>query len=340
MLENLYTQVSNSINKWIYDLPFEDRNFLYMLFGFLSIIIFLTMVLIFYLIYKEKQKNTVLGKLKDYNESFYKQAQEEFQKNNMTKSLYEYIDLLLVRGQIKNNYRFNFMSFITLTILFLLFGLYTFIDIFEDYLISFAMGIAFAVIPYMTLELYTAIKSHKIKNQILTIPAILIQNVKAANGDVYIAIKKTSERSYEPLKGYLQDFCNEYESGVDIPVCFNNLREKVSDYRFKKIVNTLECHLKKGGNAAISLHSISRELDAIEIQENNKKKTHFANVIGVYFMVASNIGLIYFAGDAIPGLMNQLKGDDYRFYIFIAIINILISLFIAFKSTRIRVKQK
>jgi hypothetical protein len=287
-----------------------------------------------------KDQRNIIARLKKFNEDLVDEALKGVTKRQTTKSFYEHIDLLLSRSQIKYNFYFNFWTFTIITILFFLFGLYSFMEVTDNYLTSLLAGIGFGFIPYVFLEVIASIKGRQIKNQILTLIPILINNAKLTSGDVFLTIKKTIPKTKEPMKIYLDEFVDEYESGLRIDRCFENLKNKVMDYRFTRLVDALENHLYKGGNVAITLGSIQKEYLAREIEEDRRKKEYYANVLGIYIAVAANIGIVYQISKVMPEVISELKGPQYKYNVLFAVLTILVSLFIAFKSTKIGSHRK
>lgn len=328
------------LNSFTLKFPLHDPLFVKIMFGVLSISIFTMVVGVMFLIFQMKDQRNIIARLKKFNEDLVDEALKGVTKRQTTKSFYEHIDLLLSRSQIKYNFYFNFWTFTIITILFFLFGLYSFMEVTDNYLTSLLAGIGFGFIPYVFLEVIASIKGRQIKNQILTLIPILINNAKLTSGDVFLTIKKTIPKTKEPMKIYLDEFVDEYESGLRIDRCFENLKNKVMDYRFTRLVDALENHLYKGGNVAITLGSIQKEYLAREIEEDRRKKEYYANVLGIYIAVAANIGIVYQISKVMPEVISELKGPQYKYNVLFAVLTILVSLFIAFKSTKIGSHRK
>lgn len=332
--------VSNYYRNMLQQIPFHDPVFIKILLGIAGLSIFALTVSVIYLFFSIREKKNIIWKLKKFNEDLIQEAVQSISKNKATKSFYEYIDLLLSRSQIKYTFCFEFWNFVIITILFFLFGLYSFIEITDQYLSALLAGIGVGFIPYVFLEVMASIKGRKIKNQILTLIPILINNAKLTSGDVFQTIKKSVPKTKEPMKIYLEEFVDEYESGVNIEKCFENLKNKVMDYRFTRLVDALETHLYKGGNVAVTLNSLQREYLAREIEEDRRKKETFTNVLGVYFVVVANFFIVYIMGKVMPEVLTELQGKDYKYNILFSVVSTLISLFIAFKATRVSKHKK
>lgn len=328
-------KITNYFDTFLDKFPFQDPMFMKILLGVLSISIFTLVIGIIFLIYRVKDQHNIIGKLQRFNEDLVEEALKGVTKRKTTKSFYDYIDLLLSRSQIKYTFRFNFWSFIIITVLFFLFGLYSFMEVTNTYITSLLAGMGFGFIPYVFLEVMASIKGRQIKNQILTLIPILINNAKLTSGDVFQTIKKSIPKTKEPMKIYLEEFVDEYESGLKIDKCFENLKNKVMDYRFTRLVDALEIHLYKGGSVAVTLNSIQKEYLAREIEEDRRKKESFANVLGIYITVLANFYIVYKVGTVMPEVLTELKGTTYKYNIFIAVLSTLLSLFIAFKATKI-----
>ena len=302
------------------------------LFGILSISIFMFIVLFMFIIYKIKDnKKNIVTKILKFNEEMYEESLKRIQKKKSLKNLFEHIELLLSRAQL----RINFWGFAIITLMFFLTGLYGFMHIINDYLTSLLAAVGCGFIPYVLLEVLASMKRKKIERQILTLIPVLINNAKLTSGDIFQTIKKTSLKAKEPLKGYLKEFIEEYESGLRIELCFENIKNKVMDSRFTRLMNALEIHLFKGGNVVVTLSNIQKEFLAREIEEDRRKKETFANVLGVYITVLANIIIVALMSKIMPEVITELK-TSYKQNMLLAVIFTLISLFIAYKATKIR----
>jgi len=327
--------VSDYVNNLINKIPFHDPLFVKILLGVAAVSIFALVIGIIFLFYRIKDEKNIIGRLKKFNEDLVEEAIKNVTSRKTTKSFYEHIDLLLSRSQIKYNFYFNFWSFIIVSILFFFFGLYSFIEITNDFLSACLAAMGFGFIPYVFLEVMASIKGRQIKNQILTLIPILINNAKLTSGDVFQTIKKSVPKTKAPMQIYLDEFVDEYESGLRIETCFENLKNKVMDYRFTRLVDALEIHLYKGGNVAVTLNSLQKEYLAREIEEDRRKKETFANVLGVYITVLANFFIVYAVGRVMPEVLTELQRKNYKYNITFAVISTLLSLLVAFKATKV-----
>lgn len=305
------------------------------LFGILSVSIFVTVIIFMLFVKKIKDnKKSIVARISRFNKEMYEDSLKKIQKRNATKNLYEHINLLLSRSQLKYTLKLNFWVFAIITLLSFFVGLYSFIDITNDYLTSLLVGIGCGFVPYIAVEVIASIKGKQIKNQILTLIPVLMNNIKLTSGDIFQAIKKTIAKTKEPIKIYLEEFVAEYEAGLKIEKCFENIKNKVMDYRFTRLMDALEIHLFKGGNTIVTLNSIQKEFLAREIEEDRRKKETFANVLGVYLTVLANIVIVFLMSRIMPEVVLELK-SSYKNNILLAVILTLISLFTAYKATKV-----
>lgn len=305
------------------------------LFGILSVSIFVTVIIFMLFVKKIKDnKNNIVARISRFNKEMYEDTLKKIQKRNATKNLYEHINLLLSRSQLKYTLKLNFWVFAIITLLSFFVGLYSFIDITNDYLTSLLVGIGCGFVPYIAVEAIASIKGKQIKNQILTLIPVLMNNTKLTSGDIFQAIKKTIAKTKEPIKIYLEEFVAEYEAGLKIEKCFENIKNKVMDYRFTRLMDALEIHLFKGGNTIVTLNSMQKEFLAREIEEDRRKKETFANVLGVYLTVLANIVIVFLMSKIMPEVVLELK-SSYKNNILLAVILTLISLFMAYKATKV-----
>ncbi len=305
------------------------------LFGILSVSIFVTVIIFMLFVKKIKDnKNNIVARISRFNKEMYEDTLKKIQKRNATKNLYEHINLLLSRSQLKYTLKLNFWVFAIITLLSFFVGLYSFIDITNDYLTSLLVGIGCGFVPYIAVEVIASMKGKQIKNQILTLIPVLMNNTKLTSGDIFQAIKKTIAKTKEPIKIYLEEFVAEYEAGLKIEKCFENIKNKVMDYRFTRLMDALEIHLFKGGNTIVTLNSMQKEFLAREIEEDRRKKETFANVLGVYLTVLANIVIVFLMSKIMPEVVLELK-SSYKNNILLAVILTLISLFMAYKATKV-----
>lgn len=305
------------------------------LFGILSVSIFVTVIIFMLFVKKIKDnKNNIVARISRFNKEMYEDTLKKIQKRNATKNLYEHINLLLSRSQLKYTLKLNFWVFAIITLLSFFVGLYSFMDITNDYLTSLLVGIGCGFVPYIAVEVIASIKGKQIKNQILTLIPVLMNNTKLTSGDIFQAIKKTIAKTKEPIKIYLEEFVAEYEAGLKIEKCFENIKNKVMDYRFTRLMDALEIHLFKGGNTIVTLNSMQKEFLAREIEEDRRKKETFANVLGVYLTVLANIVIVFLMSKIMPEVVLELK-SSYKNNILLAVILTLISLFMAYKATKV-----
>ena len=305
------------------------------LFGILSVSIFVTVIIFMLFVKKIKDnKKNIVARISRFNKEMYEDSLKKIQKRNTTKNLYEHINLLLSRSQLKYTLKLNFWVFAIITLLSFFVGLYSFIDITNDYLTSLLVGIGCGFVPYIAVEVIASIKGKQIKNQILTLIPVLMNNIKLTSGDIFQAIKKTIAKTKEPIKIYLEEFVAEYEAGLKIEKCFENIKNKVMDYRFTRLMDALEIHLFKGGNTIVTLNSIQKEFLAREIEEDRRKKETFANVLGVYLTVLANIVIVFLMSRIMPEVVLELK-SSYKNNMLLAVILTLISLFTAYKATKV-----
>ncbi|QUH22004.1 hypothetical protein [Alkaliphilus sp. B6464] len=324
----------------ISNLPLDNPLFMKTVYGVLAVSIFIMIICSIFIIYRLKDSKGIVAKIHRMNDSIHEDAMKSIKKNDTTRTFYEHIDLLLARSQVKYYLKFNFWIFLLLTILSFFFGFYLFIDLTNSYVTSFAAGIGIGFLPYVILEVIASFKARELKGQILSLIPIMTNNAKLTNGDVYQMIKRSSQKVKEPMKIYLEEFIDEYDSGLKIEKCFDNLRGKILDYRFTRLVDCLEVHLFKGGNVIVTLGSLQKEYLAREIEEDRRKKENLSNVIGVYLAVISNLVIVYIISRIMPEVIVELKSSSFDKYMLIALINTLLSLFIAFKATKIGTNNK
>lgn len=282
-------------------------------------------------------KKSLHDRMKDYQESFYEQTIDDINSNKTSKNIYESLDLLLSRSQLKYNYSFNVFWLCALMFSCFFFGFYAAFAIIEGLASSLTVGFTFACVPIVLAEMLASSKAKQLKNQTLSLIPILINNAKLSDGDIYKTIKESSKKTKQPIKMYLEEFCSDYENGVYISKCFEKLKSKVSDYKFRRIIDCLENHLYKGGNVVVSLSSLNKEYMAREIEEDRRKKENSGTSIGILLCVIMDIFIVFMISKTIPEVIEILKRHEWA--IALGLINILISLVIAYNSSRINSKE-
>lgn len=302
------------------------------------IAIFLMAMSVIFYIYELKDQKHFSHKIKEYKEEFYTQTLKDIQNNKTTRTLYDRVDLLLSRSQLKYNFSWNIKLLFALILLMFLYGYFVTIDIIGGFFLPLVIAIVFAIFPIITIEFISSYKGKKLKSQIISLIPILINNAKLTGGDIFKTIKNTVPKVNAPLKMYLAEFVYEYENGVSPATCFDNLRYKIADSRFTRIVDCLETHLYKGGNVVVTLGSLNKEYLAREVEEDRRKKEHSSTVLGIYISVLGNILILYIVNMVMPEIVEELKKNDI--VMALIVINILISLMIGYAATRIQSHSK
>lgn len=323
---------------------FGTKEKVYIVIGCSIILILLFMVMMYFIVNSIfnliSDKKSVSKKFKEQNEKVIEDILRIKDTNKNAKTMYEAVDNLLAQSQVKYKFHFNFYYFILLTFEFAVFGATLFYGILGTVLLAFLGFIAGALIPFTVLSIASGFMGREIKKQILTLIPILINNAKLKRGDVFLTVKESAHKVKPPMSYYLAEFVGEFESGIEMGQCFNNLRNKVNDARFIRLVDVLEIHMNRGGNVVTSLNNLQKEFIAREIEEDRHKKESFSNTIGIYICVFSNFGIVYLMAKTMPEIISEMKSSSFEFYLLLAGINILISLFIAIKSTRVGSSSK
>lgn len=276
-------------------------------------------------------KNKIQKKIEKEENFLLQQNMQEFQKYKIT--LFENIDIKLSRSGLKYKFHLNIYMFLIASIVSgIVFGFIgkRFINDFIFTAFSFAGGL---ILPYVLLDWIAYFQSAKVKKQVMSFVAIMINNIKIV-GDIYNAIIKTAQQMENPLKQYLEEFELEYQSGVDLYKCFYRLKEKVADPRFARVIDVLLVHYIKGGKPEVTLSSLQREFIAREVEEDRKRKQQFANIIGIFIVIGLNVFIVSMMGKFMPEFFNELRNTNYKYYLIVGIINIVISLYIATRAIR------
>lgn len=320
------------------DMSFLNNNTfrtLLLIVGGISIFLFFLSIIFF--IYEIKDKKDFKYKVKEYNEQFFIQTLNSIESNKNTKTIYDNIDFLLSRSQLKYKYSWDVGLFVFLTLLMFLFGFYSCLEILGGVYTSFIIAFATSALPTILAEFISTYKTKQLKSQLLSLIPILINNAKLSGGDVFRTIKESSTKVKPPLRVYLEEFVLDYESGISPTRCFQNLRNKVPDFRFKRIVDCLETHLNKGGNVVVTLSSLNKEYMSREVEEDRRKKQNSSTTTGIYFCVVANFFLLWMVDYIMPELIVTLKQNDY--VIALGMMNTLISLAIGYVSTKTQTKE-
>lgn len=302
-----------------------------------SILLFLFILSIVFALFNLNEKNKISTRIKDYKESFYKETLKDIQNSKTTRNIYDSLELLLARSQLKYNYSWNVPLFLILLLNVFFYAYFSTLKLLDGVLTSLIIAGISTVFPIILVEFMATLKGKKLKSQILSLIPVLINNAKLTNGDIFRTMKESSEKVKVPMNMYLQEFVDEYEHGVPQNVCFNNLRYKISDFRFTRIIDCLENHLYKGGNVVVTLSSINKEYQAREVEEDRKKKQNAGTAMGIYIAVAGNVLILWIINLVMPELIVTIKGKDWL--LSLIILNISISLFIGYIATRSQMKE-
>lgn len=302
-----------------------------------GISVFLFILSIIFFIYEMKDKKDFRYKIKEYNEQFFVQTLKSIEENKNTKNLYDNIDLLLSRSQLKYKYCWDVGLFVFLSILTFLFGFFACLEILGGAYTALIIAFASAAVPTVITEFIATRKTKQLKSQLLSLIPILINNAKLSGGDVFRTIKESASKVKPPLRMYLEEFVLDYESGISPTRCFDNLRYKVPDFRFKRIIDCLETHLNKGGNVVVTLSSLNKEYMSREVEEDRRRKQNSSTTTGIYFCVVANFLLLWMVDYIMPELIVTLKQNDY--IIALGMLNTIISLGIGYISTKTQTKE-
>lgn len=281
-------------------------------------------------------KNSIQKKIEKEENFLLKQNMKEFQKYKI--SLFENIDIKLSRSGLKYRFHINIYMFTIFSVVSgIIVGLIgkRLINDFIFTVFSFSGGL---VLPYALLDWIAYFQSTRVKKQVMSFVAIIINNIKIV-GDIYNAIIKTASQMEQPLKQYLEEFELEYQSGVDLYKCFQRLKEKVADHRFSRVIDVLLVHYVKGGKPEVTLSTLQREFIAREVEEDRKRKQQFANIIGIFIVIGLNVLIVSMMGKFMPEFFDELKNTNYKYYLIVGIINIVISLYIATRAIRTKPQE-
>lgn len=321
------------------DFSFANNSTVVMIvFSVIAVALFLVFLSLFYKIAQLRQEKSLKERIKLYNEKLYIQTMEDLKDNKSTKGVYEKLDLLLSRSQLKYKYSWNVLLLIILILLCFAFGFYAAYVLIEGVVSSLVVAITCAGFPIVAIEVLATMKGKKLKGQTMSLIPILINNAKLSGGDIYKTMKDSTLKTKQPIKMYLEEFVSDYENGVGPAKCFENLRQKVSDTKFRRIMDCLEHHLYKGGNVVVSLSALNKEYLAREVEEDRRKKEHSPTALGILFCVILDFVVVYGVSRTMPDTLQVLKQHDWA--IALGMINIMISLYIAYAASTVSSKEK
>lgn len=289
-------------------------------------------------IFDQADKRKTSEKLKKQNEILIEEMLRVKDSNKSLKSAYNSLDNLLAQSQLKYKFHFNIYYFLLFTIEFAVLGSVIFYTNFGA-LLSILGFACFACLPYLAILATSVFIGKAMKGQVLSLIPILINNAKVKRGDVFLTIKESAAKVKAPMSYYLSEFVGEFESGIEIAQCFENLRNKVNDKRFMRLVDALEIHMIRGGNVVTTLNNLQKEFLAREIEEDRHKKESFANTIGIYACIIANFVIVFMMSKTMPEIIGEIQSNDFQIYLFIAGINILISIYIAIKSSTLGMRR-
>lgn len=317
---------------------FSNGKYMYWLIGIVGFAIFALTISIIYILYEANDKKSFRFRLKEQNEIIYNQAIKDITKNEKTLKIYEKLDFMITRSGLKYKYKFNPTIFTFLVLEFFFFGMFLMFDTTQNYTFSLTSGLIISFIPFIFLEILASKNTKSIKGQILSLIPLLINNAKLSRGDIVKTISMSAERTNYPMKLYLEEFNHEIKSGIPTDDCFVNLKNKIGDYRFNRVIDALSNHMYKGGNVVVTLSSIHQEYLLREIEEDRRRKENSSSALGIYVCILFNFLILYAVNLTLPEIIDVLEKNQY--IITIALINTVLSLFIGFKSTRASQNQK
>lgn len=213
---------------------------------FLEVTLFISIVLLIYLIKKYKILSYGMGSFLDKSESEYKKRKKEKEKlrliegNFKETNFIDKIDILLERSGVKNKIKFlNTDIYIILNLLLVLVGLGIGVYVFKYWLVGVIISILLVMFLYLVMVFLESSNYKKIDSQCISF-LDLMQNFSTTEDDIVQIMKSTSQYVKEPLKHYIEDFCNEVEEVGSSILPFRRLENKIPNQELSNFIRQIE----------------------------------------------------------------------------------------------------
>ncbi|MFQ9249267.1 MAG: hypothetical protein ACLR3R_18620 [Clostridium paraputrificum] len=279
-------------------------------------LLLITVVAFVYYLLKAIEENKAISKsvqkiFKASSESVSKRKQIEIkyqqedgnkEKNNF---LYD-LDLMLERSEIKKYIPFlNTEIYIILTIII---GLLAFIliqSVLNHWIFGFLGTMVVGLISYSILYFFSGINYERIEDEITTFVNML-ENYSVMYDDILTIMKKSYVHLNNPLREYIEEFCDETESSGDIERAFSNLETKLENPRFKKLIRNINICSKHEANYKEIIKDERRSLRRYQRERNSRKATVSTGRIEIGIIIGCGIVIVGMFTSFVPNLYSIL----------------------------------
>ncbi|MBQ9313444.1 MAG: hypothetical protein IJ220_00320 [Clostridia bacterium] len=220
----------------------------------LKLLLFLSFVIICYLVSDVFRENKVLLKINNYvsnkNEKYYDKLLKYYEKNKKVKlkeklNYFHKINILIDRCELKRGILINPVSIFVMGIVCVNVAYIISFSFFGIILLSLIISLPFFYLPFALLNLLAEHKEQKIEKIFLNF-LLQLKNHTRINNDIVMAMKEV--KTVEPLNSYIKKFLIEISSGIKFEKAIENFKEKINIVQIKMFLTNIgHCYLY-GGN--------------------------------------------------------------------------------------------
>lgn len=209
---------------------------------------------------------------------------------------------------------------------FLIGFIYIYINIYNG-LISFALGISCATLPFIVLDLRAKHLSEKVRKMMATWVSSLNKAADQSDNILYI-LKYSVETVQEPLKSYIKECIIQLENGLNESEAFDILSMKVESCQFKDFILNLKQNRKYGGNVKKLLTRCEDEFYCLEEEYERRKIKTFHSRVKVYLTMGALVLVTLYLFHVQPATKAYYLTDTIGKWIFVSFIGVFLMGFI------------
>ncbi len=265
----------------------------------------------------------------DHSDIFKKyknQKNKKKQCNNAVDKYFTNIELRIEKSNIR--YYINYNPYIHLILCIICFVISAnWINQHMNIYISIIFGAVVALTPYILLQLFSDLMSHRVKR--MSVDFLIIMRkflIGGKGGDIFEAFKKASKYVLQPLKNYIEILIYEYEHKANPVQCFENLKDRIENSDLKIYIENLKICYVKGGDVIELTDTFIEEIDKQNDDEDEENAKDKVLSMGLYVLLIFNLIILYI-----------LFNSDYKRTVFdsnwgqiVFVLDMIVSFYIAY----------
>jgi Flp pilus assembly protein TadB len=286
-----------------------------------KILLLLSIVVFIYQLMKYINDNNIIGntatKVFNITEFSYNKRKKNKEKirieegNVKDKSFINNIDLLIERSHIKEKLPFfNTEIYISLNIILAFTGFIIGSILARYWLVGVIIGMLLIIALYSILYIISGINYEKIDKEVLTFVNIM-ENHSGTNDDILTIMEKTFPYLRNPLKEYIEKFCDESTRTGDITTAFRKLELKIENERVRDIIRNIEiCSRHESNYQEIIRDTRDTLKEYLKSKQQRKAIIDNGRMEMISCLIMSAV-MIYIFNSFISNLIFRLKSDVF-----------------------------